>query len=61
MKMLASPFYHHLHIVQLQVMHRLTGDPLFADYARRWEAYRRDPFKHTLALAYKAVFKLLYY
>ena len=61
MKMLASPFYHHLHIVQLQVMHRLTGDPIFADYARRWEAYRQDPVKRTLALAYKAVFKLLYY
>jgi len=61
MKMLASLFYHHLHIVQLQVMHRLTGEPIFADYARRWEAYRRDPFKRTLALAYKALFKLLYY
>ena len=61
MKMLASPFYHHLHIVQLQVMHRLTGEPIFADYARRWEAYRRNPGKRTLALAYKAIFKLLYY
>jgi hypothetical protein len=61
MKMLASPFYHHLHVVQLEVMHRLTGDPAFADYACRWEAYRRNPFKRTLALAYKAVFKLLYY
>ena len=61
MKMLASPFYHHLHIVQLRVMHRLTGDPVFADYAGRWEAYRRNPVKRTLALAYKAVFKLLYY
>jgi len=61
MKMLASPFYHHLHIVQLQVMHRLTGEPIFADYARRWEAYRRNPVKRTLALAYKIAFKLLYY
>jgi hypothetical protein len=61
MKMLASPFYHRLHIVQLQVMHRLTGDLLFADYAHRWEAYRRNPPKRALALAYKALFKLLYY
>jgi len=61
MKMLASPFYHHLHIVQLQVMHRLTGDPVFADYAHRWEVYRRDPLKRTLALTYKALFKILYY
>jgi hypothetical protein len=61
MKMLASPFYHHLHIVQLQVMHRLTGESVFADYARCWEAYRRSRAKRTLALAYKTVFKLLYY
>lgn len=61
MKMLASPFYHHLHIVQLQVMHKLTGKAVFAEYAQRWEAYRRDPIKRMLALAYKALFKLLYY
>jgi len=61
MKMLASSFYHHLHIVQLQVMHRLTGESVFADYACRWEAYRRSQVKRTLALAYKALFKLMYY
>lgn len=61
MKMLASPFYHSLHIVQLRVMHCLTEEPIFADYAQRWEAYRRSRVKRTLALAYKTVFKLLYY
>jgi hypothetical protein len=61
LKMLASPFYHHLHIVQLRVMHKLTGESLFADYARRWEAYRLSRVKRTLALTYKALFKLLYY
>jgi len=61
MKMLASPFYHHLHIVQLRVMHRLTGESVFADYARRWEAYRGDRAKYVLALTYKALFKLLHY
>jgi len=61
LKMLASPFYHHLHIVQLKVMHRLTDEPVFADYAQRWEAYRRSFVKRNLALGYKALFKLLYY
>ena len=28
--MTASPFYHRLHIVQLRVMHRLTGENKFA-------------------------------
>src|ERR1035438_2407364 len=36
MKMLASPFYHRLHIVQLRVMSRLTGDARFAAVAERW-------------------------
>jgi len=61
MQMLASPFYHSLHIVQLQVMHRLAGEPTFANYAHRWDTYRRSQFKRTLALAHKAAFKLLYY
>ncbi|MDA2936708.1 D-glucuronyl C5-epimerase family protein [Acidobacteria bacterium AH-259-A15] len=61
MKMLASPFYHHLHIAQLRVMHKLTGESIFADYGRQWELYRHSRAKRTLALAYKALFKLLYY
>lgn len=61
MKMLASPFYHNLHIVQLRVMHRLTGEAVFAQYADRWEACRRSFVKRNLALGYKALFKLLYY
>lgn len=61
MKMLASPFYHSLHIVQLRVMHRLTQKPVFAQYAEKWDSYRRNVVKRTLALGYKALFKLLYY
>ena len=57
-KMLASPFYHRLHIVQLQVQYRLTGEEIFLEYARRWEEYRRSPVKRTAALLYKIAFKL---
>jgi len=59
--MLASPFYHQLHIVQLQVMHFLTGEDLFLQYAERWESYRRSRSKRTRALCYKAVFKICHY
>jgi hypothetical protein len=61
MKMLASPFYHSLHIVQLRVMHRLTGEETFSQYADQWQAYRDNRLKRNLALGYKALFKLLYY
>jgi heparosan-N-sulfate-glucuronate 5-epimerase len=59
--MVASPFYHRLHVVQLRVMHRLTGDEIFARYADKWESYTRSPAKRTRALCYKSAFKLGYY
>ena len=59
--MLASPSYHRLHIVQLRVMYRITGDEIFSHYADRWENYARDPGKRTRALCYKSAFKLCYY
>jgi len=61
MRMLASSFYHCLHIVQLKVMHRLTGEALFDDFARRWDGYRNNPFHRTRALLHKSLFKLAYY
>jgi hypothetical protein len=59
--MVASPFYHQLHIVQLRVMARLTGDEIFAQYAERWQRYARSRAKRTRALCYKSAFKLCYY
>lgn len=59
--MTASPFYHRLHIVQLRVMHRLTGEDKFARVADRWESYARSRSKRTRALCYKSAFKLCYY
>lgn len=59
--MVASRFYHQLHIVQLRVMYRLTRQDLFASVAARWEAYTRSRTNRARALAYKTAFKLLYY
>ncbi|HXM63783.1 MAG TPA: D-glucuronyl C5-epimerase family protein [Terriglobales bacterium] len=59
--MVASPFYHRLHVVQLRVMHRVTGDEIFARYADKWEAYACSRTKRTRALCYKSAFKLCYY
>jgi len=60
-KMLASPFYHALHIVQLKVLYRLTGCDVFASFASRWERYSRSNLKRLRALVHKSVFKLCYY
>jgi heparosan-N-sulfate-glucuronate 5-epimerase len=59
--MIASPFYHRLHVVQLRIMYRLTGDEIFARYADKWEAYAHSRGKRTRALCYKSAFKLCYY
>jgi heparosan-N-sulfate-glucuronate 5-epimerase len=59
--MVASPFYHRLHIVQLQVMHMLTGESIFTSYADRWKNYMHSRAKRARALCYKSIFKLCYY
>jgi heparosan-N-sulfate-glucuronate 5-epimerase len=61
LKMLASPFYHRLHVVQLRVMANLTGDARFAEVADRWEGYARHRVNRARALVEKSIFKLLYY
>jgi heparosan-N-sulfate-glucuronate 5-epimerase len=59
--MVASPFYHQLHVTQLRLMQRLTGDDVFSRYADRWETYARSRTKRTRAWCYKGAFKLCYY
>ncbi|MGA2695970.1 MAG: D-glucuronyl C5-epimerase family protein [Terriglobales bacterium] len=59
--MLASAFYHRLHIVQLRVMHFLTRERIFAEYANRWEAYSHSRMRRMRAFCCKAAFKILYY
>jgi heparosan-N-sulfate-glucuronate 5-epimerase len=61
MKMMASPFYHRLHIVQLRVMAKLTGNAFFQQYADRWAGYRESTVNRGRALVYKSIFKLCYY
>jgi heparosan-N-sulfate-glucuronate 5-epimerase len=61
MKMLASPVYHRLHIVQLRVMANLTGEPQFGEIADRWESYAQRRGNRSRALVEKSIFKLLHY
>jgi len=59
--MVASNFYHRLHIVQLRIMHRLTGEDAFARVAGRWQDYTHRRRNRARAFCYKSVFKLCYY
>jgi heparosan-N-sulfate-glucuronate 5-epimerase len=52
---LAKPFYHRLHVDQLEVLHRLTGVAEFGDAARRFATY--DTRSHRMrAVAQKVLF-----
>ena len=48
-----SPFYHGLHIAQLQVMYDLFDDPIFNEYAEKWAAYQKSFWKPKKAFVKK--------
>jgi hypothetical protein len=60
-EMLASRYYHQLHITQLKVLHRLTGKRVFAQVAARFESYLNNPHHRAKALMLKTLFKLRRY
>ena len=56
----ASPFYHRLHVAQLEVMAALLpGEPAFARTAEQWARPLHNPFAFTAALARKVAFRLV--
>jgi hypothetical protein len=57
----ASPFYHKLHLVQLEVMHRLSGRPIFLETRERWLGYQNSRICRKRAFLAKCVFKLKHY
>ncbi len=61
LKMIASSFYHKLHIVQLKIMYTLTKEKTFDDKAKKWEKYLNNYLYRKLALMHKIIFKLFYY
>jgi hypothetical protein len=59
--MLASPFYHRLHVAQLRILSQLTGVSRFSRVADSWQDYGRNRTNLARALCYKSAFKLCYY
>ena len=61
LKMIASPFYHELHIVQLMVMYTLTSDNYFKKVAEHWGKYLNNSLNRKRAIIQKSIFKVFYY
>ncbi|OPZ85144.1 MAG: hypothetical protein BWY74_04005 [Firmicutes bacterium ADurb.Bin419] len=57
-KRICSPFYHKLHIAQLNVMYDLTGNAVFKAYADKWERYLNSWWNRNRAFAKKAIQKV---
>lgn len=55
---IASPFYHNLHIAQMQAMYMLTEENIFKEYADRWAIQQKNSVYKTLAFVKKAYQKI---
>ena len=56
---IASPFYHHLHIAQMQAMYKLTGHDIFKQYAEKWQKDEHNRISHARAFVKKAWQKII--
>lgn len=56
--LIASPFYHNLHVAQMQAMYQLTGERIFDEYAKRWERQQKNPFCKGVAFVKKSIQKI---
>lgn len=50
---MTSPFYHRLHIAQMQAMYQLTGKEVYDHYAQLWTARINNPVWKGMAFARK--------
>lgn len=58
-KMITSPFYHKLHIAQLEVLYDLTGIKIFKEYAIKWKKYLNKRYNKNKAFFIKVLQKIL--
>lgn len=56
---MASPFYHQLHIAQMQALATVTGKATYKHYAERWERYLHNPVFTAIAFVKKAWQKII--
>ena len=57
-KNICSPFYHKLHIAQLNAMYDLFGDSIYKDVADKWEKYQNSYWKRKRAFCKKVMQKI---
>lgn len=58
-KYLTSKYYHNIHILQLDLLYRITNENLFLHYAEKWDSYRNN--KICLLKYYKEFYFYRYF
>jgi heparosan-N-sulfate-glucuronate 5-epimerase len=61
LKMVASPSYHALHVKQLDVLYRLTGESIFQEFHKKWNIYQQSRFNRSLAVTLRTFHKIIKY
>lgn len=56
---IASPFYHNLHIAQMQALYMVTNSELFNQYAKKFTAYQSKCLNRNRAFIKKALQKIV--
>jgi len=59
--MIASTFYHRLHIVQLEILYKMSGKRIFMDISSKWIKYLNKKTNIIKATLMKIIFKICYY
>lgn len=57
----SSIYYQRLHVIQMEAMYALTGDPVFYFYAQRWKSQLSNPLYRILSQTWKIYFKLRWF
>lgn len=57
-KHITSPFYHNLHIAQLEVMYQLFSKDIFLEYESKWKHYNKKRWNRYRAIIKKGIQKL---
>lgn len=57
--LIASPFYHNLHVAQMEAMNDITNIQIFKEYADRWRRQQHNPLCKTRAFIRKALQKIV--
>ena len=59
--MRASVFYHKLHIVQLEILFKMTGISKFENMSKKWKKHLNQKPNKLKATLMKILFKIFYY